>query len=68
MGTLLTYLVEYESDEGDIRVIEVTVDYQEGIETGEYHDSALDENARRFIIGGIMQSGGRVTKIKRTGV
>ena len=65
MGILLNYLVEYETYDGDIRVKEVVVDYEDGIETGEYDDSALDENARRFIIGAVIQNGGWVTRIKR---
>lgn len=64
VGTILSYFVDYESSEGDLREAEVDVDYNDMVALSP--DDALDETARRHIIHTILKEGGRVIKIRRT--
>lgn len=63
MATILSYLIEYVSSEGDIREAEVDVDYNDAVALS--HTDALDETARRYIIATILGEGGRVIKIRK---
>lgn len=63
MATILTYFIEYETSDGDLREAEVDVDYNDMV-ASTYHD-ALDETARRYLISTILSEGGRVIKIRK---
>lgn len=63
MATILSYLVEYETSDGDLREAEVDVDYNDMV-ASTFHD-ALDETARRYLISTILKEGGRVIKIRK---
>ena len=64
MATILTYLIEYETSDGDLREAEVDVNYNDMVALSP--DDALDETARRHIISTILKEGGRVIKIRKT--
>ena len=66
MATILTYLVEYETSDGDLREAEVDVDYNDMVASA--IPNALDETARRYLIATILKEGGRVIKIRKTGL
>lgn len=62
VATILSYLIEYETHEGQLREVEVDIDYNmEALA----HEAALDETARRHLIHTILKDGGRVIKIHR---
>lgn len=63
MATILTYLVEYETSDGDLREAEVDVDYNDMVASK--IPDALDETARRYLIATILGEGGRVIKIRK---
>ncbi len=65
MATILSYFVEYESPDGELLEAEVDINYNE--KAAFSPDSSLDETARRHIIASILEQGGRVIKIRRTG-
>jgi hypothetical protein len=63
VATILSYWVEYESADSELKEAEVDVDYNDMVSS--YPDKSLDETARRYIISTILGDGGRVIKIKR---
>jgi hypothetical protein len=63
VATILSYLIEYETSEGQLREAEVDVDYNDMVALA--HEAALDETARRHLIHTILKDGGRVIKIRR---
>lgn len=64
MATILSYFIEYETYDGNLREAEVNVDYNDVVALSP--DNALDETARRHIISTVLKEGGRVIKIRRT--
>lgn len=63
MATILSYLIEYETSDGDLRDAEVDVDYNDMVAST--YEAALDETARRYLIATILKEGGRVIKIRK---
>lgn len=63
VATILSYFIEYETSDGDLREAEVDVDYNDKVALSP--DNALDETARRHLIASILKDGGRVIKIRR---
>jgi hypothetical protein len=64
VATILSYLIEYETSDGDLREAEVDVDYNDMVALT--YEAALDETARRHLIHTILKEGGRVIKIRKT--
>ena len=63
MATILSYDIEYENSYGEMYEAEVNINCNN---LGKIHESeALDETARRFLIGKIIEQGGRVIKIRK---
>ena len=65
MATILSYDIEYENSYGERYEAEVNISCSD---IGAIVESeALDETARRFLIGKILGEGGRVIKIRKLG-
>jgi hypothetical protein len=63
MAIIITYLVKYENSDGQLQELEVEVDCKDFSRASK--DKALDETARRYLIGNILEQGGRVIKITK---
>ena len=63
MAIIITYLVKYENSDGQLQELEVEVDCKDFARASK--DKALDETARRHLIGNILEQGGRVIKITK---
>ncbi len=68
MMLVLTYIVNYENSKGDIVEAEADVKFPNILEKDEkFTESGLEETSRRYLIGKIVENGGRVIKLRREG-
>lgn len=59
---IVTYLVEWETKDGDFKEEEYPVDFKNA---EKFTDQQLDETGRRFLIADILKEGGRAIKIRK---
>ncbi len=63
MAIIFKYLMKYQESDGSYQEAEIEVDCKQFIASSE--ESVLDEQARRYLIGKIIEDGGRVINIKK---
>jgi len=67
MTLVLSYSINFQNSDGDILDADADVNFPNILKGSQFPENVCDETARRYLIGRIIDEGGRVIKLSKAG-